>query len=80
MTLQKQIKGDKILLRGDAFSEDKKIEIVIKIPNEIYLKEKVNYRQIDFIEKTLKNELETIENYRRSNADYFGTLVLLEII
>ena len=56
------------------------IEIVIKIPNEIYLKEKVNYRQIDFIEKTLRNELETIENYRRSNADYFGTLVSLEII
>jgi len=73
-------KGDKILLRGDCFGDEKKIKIIIEIPNKIYLEENVQQHQLYFIERTLKNELDNIENYRRSGTDYFGTLVHLKII
>lgn len=57
-----------------------KIQIIINIPNEIYLKENIQYRTIDFIEKTLNSELENIRYYKMNNTDSWSTAIILKII
>lgn len=55
------------------------IKVVIHVPKEIYLKEKIQYREIDLIEKILKNKLKNIEDYKRGKVDYLEDCLSLKI-